>query len=72
MKRNLLLSAVLMFVCAACVSAVELVGVHGSNTQYTTTMDITIGDKPCHLVLTGAALRRETLFQRLHHRQLRP
>ena len=58
MKRNLLLSTALLLVCAACVSAVELVGVHGSNTQYTTTMDITIADKPYHLVLTGTALRQ--------------
>jgi hypothetical protein len=62
MKRIRLLWAVVLFVCAARVSAVELVGVHGSSTQYTTTMDITIGDKPVHLVLTGVALREKFLF----------
>lgn len=59
MKRNVILSAAVLLVSAACVWAVELVGVHGSNTQYTTTMDITIGDKPFHLVLTGTAVRQK-------------
>jgi hypothetical protein len=62
MKRIGLLWVVVLFVCTARVSAVELVGVHGSSTQYTTTMDITIGDKPFHLVLTGVALREKFLF----------
>ena len=62
MKRYLLLSTTLLLVCAACVSAVELVGVHGSNTQFTTTMDVTIGDKPHPLVLTGTALRQKFFF----------
>ncbi|SRR5579883_772121 len=59
MKRYGLLGAAVLLVCTAQVPAVELVGVHGSNTQYTTTMDITIGDKPFHLVLTGVALREK-------------
>jgi hypothetical protein len=62
MKRIAFLSAAVLFISAACVWAVELVGVHGSNLQYTTTMDITIGDKPYHLVLTGTALRQKFLF----------
>jgi len=59
MKRTAVLSAVGLFLCVTCVWAVELVGVHGSNTQYTSTMDITIGDKAYHLVLTGTALRQK-------------
>jgi hypothetical protein len=59
MKRIGLLGAALLLVCTARVPAVELVGVHGSSTQYTTTMDITIGEKPFHLVLTGVALREK-------------
>lgn len=62
MKRIGLLSAVVLLFCAANVPAVELVGVSGSNTHYTTTMDITIGDKPCHLVLTGVGLRQKFFF----------
>lgn len=61
MKRFGLLTAVLL-VFTARVTATELVGVHGSSTQYTTTMDITIGDKPYHLVLTGVALREKFFF----------
>jgi hypothetical protein len=59
MKRIGLLGVALLLVGTACVWATELVGVHGSSTQYTTTMDITIGDKPYHLVLTGVALREK-------------
>lgn len=62
MKRIGWLSTALVLVCLARVSAVELVGVHGSSTQFTTTMDITIGDKPFHLVLTGVALRQKFFF----------
>ncbi len=62
MKRFGLLGAAVLLVCAARISATELVGVHGSSTQYTTTMDITIGDKPYHLVLTGVALREKFFF----------
>jgi hypothetical protein len=62
MKRTAVLSAVGLFLCVTCVWAVELVGVHGSNTQYTSTMDITIGDKAYHLVLTGTALRQKFFF----------
>jgi hypothetical protein len=55
-------SIALLLVCVAQVSATEIVGVHGSSTQYTTTMDITIGDKPAHLILTGVALRQKFFF----------
>jgi hypothetical protein len=54
--------AAMLLVCTARVAAIELVGVHGSSTQFTTTMDITIGDKPFHLVLTGLALREKFFF----------
>jgi len=37
----------------------ETVGVQDSSTRYTTTMDITIGDKPAHLLITGVALRQK-------------
>jgi hypothetical protein len=63
MKPTVFLWATVLFLCVVGpISAVELVGVRGSNTQYTTTMDITIGDKPFHLVLTGVALRQKFLF----------
>jgi hypothetical protein len=62
MKQMRLFSAVVVLVCVGRVSAAELVGVHGSSTQYTTTMDITIGDKPFHLALTGVALRQKFFF----------
>jgi hypothetical protein len=62
MKRTVFLSAAVLVVCAAGASAIELVGVHGSNTQYTSTMDVTIDGKPYHLVLTGVALRQKFLF----------
>jgi len=41
------------------VLATELVGVRFSNTQFTTTMEIKVGDKPVHLVLTGVGLRQK-------------
>jgi hypothetical protein len=56
------LSAAVLLVWAAGVWAMELVGVHGSNTQYTSTMDVTIDGKPHHLILTGVALRQKFLF----------
>lgn len=62
MKHVRLFSAALMLFCVGRLGAAELVGVHGSHTQYTTTMDITIGGKSYHLVLTGAALRQKLFF----------
>ena len=59
MKRTVFLSAAVLLACAAGVWAVELVTVHGSNSQFTTTMDVTIDGKPYHLVLTGVALRQK-------------
>lgn len=59
MKYVRLFSAAMVIACVGRVSAAELVGVHGSHTQYTTTMDITIEGRPYHLVLTGAALRQK-------------
>lgn len=62
MKQMRWLSAAVLVVCMGQVSAAELVGVPGSSTQLTTTMDITIADKPAHLVLTGVALRQKLFF----------
>jgi hypothetical protein len=47
---------------AAAVPAAELVGVRGSNTQFTTTMDWAVGDKPVKLVLTGVGLRQKVFI----------
>jgi hypothetical protein len=44
---------------AGVASAVELVGVRGSGTRFTTTMEATVGDKPVRLLLTGTALRQK-------------
>jgi hypothetical protein len=53
-------AAVAVLVLTAGVApAVELVGVRGSSTRFTTTMEATVGDKPVRLVLTGAALRQK-------------
>ena len=62
MKQMRWLAAAVLLVSVGHLSAAELVGVHGSSVQYTTTMDITIGDKPVHLVLTGVALRQKYFF----------
>ncbi|MHB1424192.1 MAG: chalcone isomerase family protein [Gemmataceae bacterium] len=62
MKQMRLFSALLLLVCIGRTHAVELVGVPGSGTHYTTTMDISIGGKPVHLVLTGVALRQKLFF----------
>lgn len=43
-------------------SAVELVGVRGSSTRFTTTMEATVGDKPVRLLLTGAAVRQKVII----------
>ena len=59
MKPSKWFSAIVLLLCVGRISAAELVGVRGSNIQYTTTMDITIGGKPYHLVLTGTALRQK-------------
>ena len=40
-------------------SAAELVGVHGTSTRFTSTMEATVGDKPVRLLLTGAAVRQK-------------
>jgi hypothetical protein len=59
MKYVRLLTVAVVLLGVGRVSAAELVGVHGSRIQYTTTMDITIGGKAYHLVLTGVALRQK-------------
>ena len=59
MKRIGWLSTALVLVCLARVSAAELVGVHGSSTQYNPAMDIAIDGRPFHLFLTGVALRQK-------------
>jgi hypothetical protein len=62
MKRTIGLSATVLLLASLPLFAVELVGVPGSNTHFTTTMDLTIGDKPAHLLLTGVAVRQKYLF----------
>ena len=62
MTRKRWLLASMLLICAATVSAAELVGVPGSGTHFTTTMDVTIGDKPFHLILTGVAVRQKLFF----------
>jgi hypothetical protein len=59
MRRSKVLAAGLVLACAAGTLAAELVGVRGSSTQFTTTMDWTVNDKPVKMVLTGAALRQK-------------
>jgi hypothetical protein len=59
MARVKLLAVALVLACAAGAPAAELVGVRGSGTQFTTTMDWTVNDKPVKLVLTGTALRQK-------------
>jgi hypothetical protein len=59
MNRVRFLSAAALFLWAAGASATELVAVRGSSTQFTTTMDITVGGKPVKLVLTGVGLREK-------------
>jgi hypothetical protein len=59
MSRNSFLSAAVLLLGATAICATELVGVRFSNTRFTTTMGITVGDKPVQLVLTGVALRQK-------------
>ncbi len=62
MKRLQGLMAVALCAGAAHCFAAELADVHGSSTKFTTTMDVTIGNKPFHLRLTGTAVRQKFLF----------
>jgi hypothetical protein len=60
MTRNKMLAAVVLGLAwAALARAVELVGVRGSSTQFTTTMDWKMGDRPVRMALTGTALREK-------------
>lgn len=59
MRPMRFLTTAMLLLCGVSALAGELVGVRGSNTRFTTTMGITIGDKPVQLVLTGAALRQK-------------
>src|SRR5947209_13160699 len=52
------LAVALLVLGGAGVLAAELVGVSGSDTQFTTTMEATIDGKPVKMVLTGVALRQ--------------
>jgi hypothetical protein len=54
-----MLAVALVLGCTTAALSAELVGVRGSSTQFTTTMDWTVNDKPVKLVLTGAALREK-------------
>jgi hypothetical protein len=58
MRGNMLALAVVL-ACGAGALAAELVGVHGSHTQFTTTMETAVADKPVKMVLTGVALRQK-------------
>jgi hypothetical protein len=59
MTRGKVLAVAAMLSCVAGGLAAELVGVHGSSTQFTTTMDWTVNGKPVKMVLTGTALRQK-------------
>jgi hypothetical protein len=62
MTHSKVLAAALILIAAVGGLAAELVGVRGSSTQFTTTMDWTLNDKPIKLVLTGTALREKYLL----------
>jgi hypothetical protein len=53
------MAVAVLVLAAGIASAVELVGVRGSSTRFTTTMEATVGDKPVRLLLTGTALRQK-------------
>jgi hypothetical protein len=57
-----MLAAALVLLGGVGAFAAELVGVHGSDTRFTTTMESTAGGKPAKLVLTGVALRQKFFF----------
>jgi hypothetical protein len=59
MTRGKTLALVAVAVLTTTALAVELVGVRGSSTQFTTTMDWKVNDKPVKLVMTGVALRQK-------------
>jgi Chalcone isomerase-like len=52
-------AATVLLVAGVQIRATELIPVHGSKTQFTSTMDVTIGGKPVKLVLTGVGLREK-------------
>jgi hypothetical protein len=56
------LAVALVLLGGAGALAAELVGVHGTSTQFTTTSDADVGGKPVKMVLTGAALRQKFFF----------
>jgi len=59
MRRISFLSAAILLLSGTALYATELVGVRFSTTQFTTTMGITVGDKPVQLMLTGVGLRQK-------------
>lgn len=59
MRSRRFLMAALLILGGVPALAAELVSVRGSSTRFTTTMGITIGEKPIQLVLTGAAVRQK-------------
>jgi hypothetical protein len=62
MKRLRWMAAAVLLGGAMTAAAAELVGVSGSNRKFTTSMDVTIGNKPYQLRLTGTAVRQKYLF----------
>jgi hypothetical protein len=62
MTRSRILALVLILSLGGAARAAELVGVPGSRTQYTSTMDWVAAGKPVRLVLTGTALRQKAIF----------
>jgi hypothetical protein len=59
MTRGKIVALVAVAAVAVTALAAELVGVRGSSTQFTTTMDWKVNDKPVRLILTGVALRQK-------------
>lgn len=59
MRRVQMLAAMVLLAGGAALSAAEVVGVRGSDTKFTTTMDITIREQPVKLTLTGVAVRQK-------------
>ncbi|MGE3804229.1 MAG: chalcone isomerase family protein [Gemmataceae bacterium] len=62
MKRLTLSAVLLILVGSSSLLAAELVAVPGSNVQYPTPIESTVGTKQVKMVLTGTALRKKFFF----------